>query len=89
MLLPMPQALYSFVARAFSCLSRVRESDLRPSGSLSGTQSRSQYVKSEETADWRRKAFRRLAAKIPTRSSMQRQAIDHDQSSKLARSSAR
>jgi excisionase family DNA binding protein len=52
------------------------------------TKSRSQCVKSEETAGMRRKAFRCLAAKVPTRSSMEREGVD-DQTSKLARSSAR
>jgi excisionase family DNA binding protein len=55
----------------------------------SRTKSRSQCVKSDETAGMRRKAFRRLAAKIPTRSFMERQGVDDDQTSKLARSSAR
>ena len=55
----------------------------------SRTKSRSQCVKREETAGRRRKAFRPLAAKIPTRSSMERQGLDHDQTSKLTQSSAR
>ena len=55
----------------------------------SRTKSRSQYVKSDETAGMPRKAFRRLAAKVPTRSSMERQGVDDDQIPKLARSSAR
>ena len=55
----------------------------------SRTKSRSQCVKSDETAGMRRKALRRLAAKIPTRSSMERQGVDHDQTLKLARSSTR
>jgi len=55
----------------------------------SRTKSRSQYVKSEETAGMRRKALRRLAAKVPTRSSMERQGVDHDETSKLSRSSTR
>ncbi len=55
----------------------------------SRTKSRSQCVKSDETAGMRRKTFQPLAAKIPTRSSMEREGIDHDQTSKLARSSTR
>jgi len=55
----------------------------------SRTKNRSQCVKSEETAGTRRKALRRLAAKIPTRSSMDRQGVDDDETSKLARSSTR
>jgi excisionase family DNA binding protein len=53
----------------------------------SRTKSRSQCVKSDETVGMRRKAFRRLAAKIPTCSFMEREGVD-DQTSKLARSSA-
>ena len=55
----------------------------------SRTKNRSQCVKSDETAGMRRKALRRLAAKIPTRSSMERQSVDDDETSKLARSSTR
>ena len=53
----------------------------------SRTKSRSQCVKSDETAGMRRKTFQPLAAKVPTRSSMERQGVD--QTSKLARSSTR
>ena len=53
----------------------------------SRTKNRSQCVKSDETAGMRRKTFQPLAAKVPTRSSMERQGVD--QTSKLARSSTR
>ena len=53
----------------------------------SRTKNRSQCVKSDETAGMRRKTFQPLAAKVPTRPSMERQGVD--QTSKLARSSTR
>src|SRR5215510_2410684 len=71
----MPQALCRFVARTFSCLSRARESDLRASGGLTGTNSRSQYLKGAEAAGLREKAFPRPAAKIPTCFSMSGKAL--------------